>query len=119
MLVFVSYACSLEEGGQTALGPALLMSVIQAGKTPGSKVRHASYLHFHFSFPFCSTHAYYQSHASKTPHTYSNISGVTPVLQPRVLCSCTITHLPSCTGCMLLLLINIATHAIDLCAYVT
>ena len=29
---------SLEEKGQTALGPALLLSVLLAGKVPGSKV---------------------------------------------------------------------------------
>ena len=31
--------CSLEESGQTALGPALLVSVVMASKVPGSKVR--------------------------------------------------------------------------------
>ena len=30
----------LEEGGQTALGPALLLSVLLAGHVPGSKVAH-------------------------------------------------------------------------------
>ena len=32
------YNTSLEEEGQTALGPALLLSVLLAGKAPGSKV---------------------------------------------------------------------------------
>ena len=31
---------SLEEKGQTALGPALLLSVLLAGQVPGSKVHH-------------------------------------------------------------------------------
>ena len=35
-LLFV--CCSLEEGGQTALGPALLIAVSMACNTPGSKV---------------------------------------------------------------------------------
>ena len=30
--------CSLEEGGQTALGPALLLSVAMAAQCPGSRV---------------------------------------------------------------------------------
>ena len=30
--------CRLEEGGQTALGPALLLSISMASRTPGSKV---------------------------------------------------------------------------------
>ena len=29
----------LQENGQTALGPALLVSIVLAGKIPGSKVR--------------------------------------------------------------------------------
>lgn len=33
---------SLEEGGQTALGPALLVSISIASRVPGSKVRVAS-----------------------------------------------------------------------------
>ena len=32
------YHCSLEEGGQTALGPALLISISMACQVPGSKV---------------------------------------------------------------------------------
>ena len=32
------FNCSLEEGGQTALGPALLVSVAMACQVPGSKV---------------------------------------------------------------------------------
>ena len=31
---------SLEENGQTALGPALLLSVLLASRVPGSKVHH-------------------------------------------------------------------------------
>ena len=30
--------CSLEESGQTALGPAVIISVMIASKVPGSKV---------------------------------------------------------------------------------
>ena len=37
--MFVIYQCfSLEEEGQTALGPAALLSVLLAGRVPGSKV---------------------------------------------------------------------------------
>ena len=32
--------CSLEENGQTALGPALLLSVFLAARVPGSRVSH-------------------------------------------------------------------------------
>ena len=35
--------CRLEEGGQTALGPALLLSISLAGRVPGSKVHYMFY----------------------------------------------------------------------------
>jgi len=34
----VVYCCSLEEGGQTALGPALLVAIMMASKVRASKV---------------------------------------------------------------------------------
>ena len=37
-VVSLHYLCSLEENGQTALGPALLLSVFLAAKVPGSRV---------------------------------------------------------------------------------
>ena len=47
--------CSLEEGGQTALGPALLVSISIASRVPGSKVQlyilyilYIIYTHVHY-----------------------------------------------------------------------
>ena len=37
--------CSLEEGGQTALGPALLVSISIAARVPGSKVYTVFHVH--------------------------------------------------------------------------
>ena len=49
--------CRLEESGQTALGPALLVSISLAARVPGSKVRWHMLLHMppHASFPLLTT----------------------------------------------------------------
>ena len=41
--ILVYYSNSLEESGQTALGPAVLVSVVIASQVPGSKVLHISH----------------------------------------------------------------------------
>ena len=38
IIMCVCISCRLEEGGQTALGPALLLAVSMASRIPGSKV---------------------------------------------------------------------------------
>ena len=39
--MIVCFSVSLEESGQTALGPAVVVSVIMASKVPGSKVSYS------------------------------------------------------------------------------
>ena len=41
----VCVLCRLEEGGQTALGPALLLAVSMASRAPGSKVNTYMYMY--------------------------------------------------------------------------
>ena len=51
--VMVIIYSSLKEGGQTALGPALLVSVLIASRIPGSKVNYSAYL---YSIPILLLH---------------------------------------------------------------
>ena len=51
--VMVIIYSSLKEGGQTALGPALLVSVLIASRIPGSKVNYSAYF---YSIPILLLH---------------------------------------------------------------